>query len=343
MDGDSGMGFNDADLAAASGGIRVDYQRLARLGGVWNADAAFDGPRTRTLHVLMGSGRACSLHGGMLPPMVLLPLRGHVRLSDGDSARTLQPDELFVSEAGQFLHAIGSSEALWVAFVAPTHVWQALFNLPSELTIPAPVLMPGTHRIDRATRRAALRLMQLSGRNTTDAARTMSAALHFGARLLDLQSGYDELVERCPGRTLAQRRRVLVRLQRACQYMESSNDTGIDISKLARKANYSPHHFVRTFNAVYGATPYARLVDRRLERAHRLVSDTNLSIAEVATASGFENRCAFSRAFKRRFGTSANTLRKHASREPQGPAGQPVPWRSRQTSESLARQEASAR
>lgn len=343
MDGDGGIRFNDAGRARSTGGIRVEYERLARHEGVWNADAAFDGQRGRTLSVLLGSGRVCALHGTALPPMALLPLRGQVRLSDGESARTLQSNELFVNEAGQFLHAIGSSEALWVAFVAPAQVWQTLFNLPSEFAIPAPVLMPGTHRIDRATRRAALRLMQLARRDTSDAARTMSAALHFGAQLLDLQSGYDELVARCPGRTLAQRRRVLVRLQRAYQYMESGNDIGLDISTLARKANYSPHHFVRTFNAVYGATPYAQIVDRRLKRAHRLVSDTNLSIAEVAAASGFENRCAFSRAFKRRFGTSANTLRKRASLDPQKIAEAPVPWRSRHPSESLARQEASAR
>lgn len=343
MDGDGVIRFSDAGLVKSAGGIRIEYQRLARYEGVWNADAVFAAPRARTLSVLMGSGRGCALHGSSLPPMALLPLRGHVRISDGERARTLQSNDLFVNEAGQFLHALGSSEALWVAFVAPPDVWQALFDLPSENVIPAPVLMPGTHRTDRATRRAALHLLQLARRSASDAARTMSAALHFGSRLLDLQSGYDEFVERCPGRTLAQRRRVLVRLQRACQYMESGNDIGLDISTLARKANYSPHHFVRTFNAVYGATPYARLVDRRLERAHRLVSDTNLSISEVATASGFENRCAFSRAFKRRFGTSANTLRKHAPREPQKVAQASVPWRSHQSSESLARQEASAR
>ena len=343
MDGQGGMRFEDVGVTRSAGGMRVEFQRLARNGGVCNADAAFDGQREPTLTVLVGSGRGCALHGSALPPMVLMPLRGHVRLSDGESARTLQPDELFVSEARQFVHAIGSSEALWVAFVAPPQVWQSLFRLPSELAIASPVLMPGTHRIDRATRRAAMQLMQVARRDNSDPARTMSAALHFGACLLDLQSGYDVLVERCPGRTLAQRRSVLVRLQRAYQYMESSNGIDLDISTLARKANYSPHHFVRTFNAVYGATPYARLVDRRLNKAHRLVSDTNLSIAEVAAASGFENRSAFARAFKRRFGTSAITVRKRAALEPQKSAEAPIAWRPRHPSESLARQEASAR
>ena len=151
MDGDGVIRFSDAGLVKSAGGIRIEYQRLARYEGVWNADAVFAAPRARTLSVLMGSGRGCALHGSSLPPMALLPLRGHVRISDGERARTLQSNDLFVNEAGQFLHALGSSEALWVAFVAPPDVWQALFDLPSENVIPAPVLMPGTHRTDRAT------------------------------------------------------------------------------------------------------------------------------------------------------------------------------------------------
>jgi AraC family transcriptional regulator len=34
-----------------------------------------------------------------------------------------------------------------------------------------------------------------------------------------------------------------------------------------------------------------------------------MAITEIARASGFENRCAFSRSFKRRFGVTATSLR----------------------------------
>ncbi|MGH6754808.1 MAG: helix-turn-helix domain-containing protein, partial [Bradyrhizobium sp.] len=100
-----------------------------------------------------------------------------------------------------------------------------------------------------------------------------------------------------------------LRLQRVCTYMESSGDLDLDIAGFARVANYSPCHFIRTFNAVYGKTPHAVLIEQRLKRALRLVNDTELSIAEVAHASGFEDRCAFARSFKRQFGETATAVR----------------------------------
>jgi AraC family transcriptional regulator len=64
---------------------------------------------------------------------------------------------------------------------------------------------------------------------------------------------------------------------------------------------------------VYGRTPHVALVAYRLERARELLMRSQLAVAEVALASGFENRCAFSRLFKRRFGVTAISLR-HAAR-----------------------------
>jgi AraC family transcriptional regulator len=54
-------------------------------------------------------------------------------------------------------------------------------------------------------------------------------------------------------------------------------------------------------------------MEQRLRRAFRLVNDTELSITEVARASGFEDRCAFARSFKLRFGHTATAVRRHAS------------------------------
>ncbi|HVV95603.1 MAG TPA: helix-turn-helix domain-containing protein, partial [Rhodanobacteraceae bacterium] len=66
---------------------------------------------------------------------------------------------------------------------------------------------------------------------------------------------------------------------------------------------------IRAFSTVYGETTHAVLVEHRLGRAHRLINESGLAINEIARASGFENRCAFSRSFKRRFGITAADLR----------------------------------
>src|SRR5262249_44446121 len=80
--------------------------------------------------------------------------------------------------------------------------------------------------------------------------------------------------------------------------------------RLARMASYSPWHFIRAFRAAYQQTPHAFLVDQRLQRARRLLRSSHLAVAEIALASGFENRCAFSRLFRQRFGVTAGAMRR---------------------------------
>jgi AraC family transcriptional regulator len=60
-------------------------------------------------------------------------------------------------------------------------------------------------------------------------------------------------------------------------------------------------------------TPHVHLVNQRLLRARHLLHSSPLAIAEVALASGFENRCAFSRLFRQRFGITAMALRQQAA------------------------------
>jgi AraC family transcriptional regulator len=261
----------------------------------------------RALRIIVGSGRGRMLHGIEMPA-VLVPLRGRVKLTGSDGALILEKGRLFVGEGGSPMQAVGSGDALWIALIAPAAAWRRLVDVVSEHTVPAPALLPATCAADRAIRRAALRIVRESrGRSASEDLE--GAILRFVALLLDVQAVFDPLIRRCPGRTLGQRRGVFVRLQRVCHQMQSSSDLDPGIAGFARVANYSPCHFIRTFNAVYGKTPHAVLIEQRLKRALELVNDTELSIAEVAHASGFEDRCAFARSFKRQFGATATAVR----------------------------------
>ena len=113
--------------------------------------------------------------------------------------------------------------------------------------------------------------------------------------------------------TYAQPRQVFMRLQRVRNYLAANCHLDIDNDSLARMANYSPWHFIRAFRAAYEETPHAFLVRQRLERARRLLRASPLAIAEIALESGFENRSAFSRLFRQRFGTTAGALRRQAA------------------------------
>lgn len=289
--------------------MHIDCERLVNGGRLdWSAD---DDRRAsaNALRILVGFGRGCVLYGQAQAATIVIPLRGRVQLSDGEQVRTLESGELLICESGQRVQAIGRGAALWIAVFAPSGVWHQLTGDVPE-SAPDPLLVPALHTADRPLRRAAVRLARIAlAADREDTALTLTAASAFATLISDLQADFDPFIARCPGRTLAQRRSVFLRLQRVRNYMASSCHLDLDIAGFARMASYSPCHFIRAFSTVYGETPHAVLVEQRLGRAHRLINESALAITEIARASGFENRCAFSRSFKRRFGITATDLR----------------------------------
>ncbi|HEY6986430.1 MAG TPA: AraC family transcriptional regulator [Rhodanobacteraceae bacterium] len=267
------------------------------------------GRERNALRVLAASGRGSVLNGRVLPSMALVPLRGIVRVSSSEGTRVLRKGQIMIVEAGQCLQATGGSGSLWIAIIAPTPLWRQLFSTMMDTPVPEPVLLPAVHRADRELRRAIVRLARAAARPGAGRSEAVVPMLRFVMLLADLQSQFDELVRKCPGRTLAQRRGVFLRLQRVYNWMQSSTAVDLDIRGFARVANYSTCHFVRTFSAVFGETPYSVVMEQKLRRAFHLVYDTELSITEVARAAGFEDRCAFARSFKRRFGKTATEVR----------------------------------
>ncbi|MFN9323779.1 MAG: helix-turn-helix transcriptional regulator, partial [Flavobacteriales bacterium] len=61
-------------------------------------------------------------------------------------------------------------------------------------------------------------------------------------------------------------------------------------------------HFSRAFSTVFALSPYAYMLQQRLQQAHRLLVLGGRPVAEVALDSGFNDAATFSRAFKRQHG-----------------------------------------
>ncbi|MBL8297198.1 MAG: helix-turn-helix transcriptional regulator [Rhodanobacteraceae bacterium] len=261
------------------------------------------------LLVIVGGGRGATLVTGGDGGCVWLPLRGKLRISAGEHGFVVEPGQLFVSEADQRLQASGRGTALWIALVAQRPGWRRALIRAGSMFAPEPGLVPAAHLATPTFRRLAMRIVRavIEHRGEYE---LQSAVDDLLGGIIDLQAEFAGMIERCPGRTLAQRQNVFLRLQRVRNLMATRCEQELDIPELARVASYSPWHFIRAFHSVYGETPHAYLVERRLERARRLVRSSPLAISEIASASGFENRCAFSRLFKQRFGISAAALRR---------------------------------
>jgi len=154
---------------------------------------------------------------------------------------------------------------------------------------------------------AAIRTAIVAG---TAAGLWLEEALHCLARLLlAANEDFDRAAARVPAARVSTRREIFRRIRRAIDRIESAIDEPLDLAEIARAACLSPYHFHRQFAAVVGETPHRYVVRRRLERARRLLTRSDLPVTHVSLACGFESPGSFSSLFRRRFGVSPRTFR----------------------------------
>ncbi|MEO8458938.1 MAG: AraC family transcriptional regulator [Dokdonella sp.] len=269
------------------------------------------GVQPTSLEVTIGGGRGpVYRHAEGNTAALWVPLHGRLHVLGDAGGIALRAGEMLVSDPGEKILIKGRGACLWVSIIGSRDTWGELMAGILDLPLPEFDLIPARYPASRALRRAALELVRSSSRSSEVPFRKSAAALKFAALVAELQCGFDQSISQCPGRTHAQQRNVFLRLQRVRNYMAVNCHLDLDILHLASVANYSPGHFIRAFTAAFGKTPHADLVGFRLERALELIKVGNLAVIEVAVASGFENRSAFSRLFKQHFGVTAAAMRR---------------------------------
>jgi AraC family transcriptional regulator len=98
-------------------------------------------------------------------------------------------------------------------------------------------------------------------------------------------------------------------MQRARLYLDGHLARNVRLSELARLTIFSTWYFTKTFHALYDEGPRDVTSRLRLRQASTLLLQTQLSIAEVGEACGFENPCSFARAFRASYGMTASSFR----------------------------------
>jgi AraC family transcriptional regulator len=83
----------------------------------------------------------------------------------------------------------------------------------------------------------------------------------------------------------------------------------ISLSDLADAAGSPVGRFSRAFKAHFGRTPYAYVLDRRVEEAVRLLSQTATPIAEIAAETGFADQQHMTSVFAKRLKRSPGSFR----------------------------------
>lgn len=96
--------------------------------------------------------------------------------------------------------------------------------------------------------------------------------------------------------------------------MESSLFAPVEISDLAESVELSPRQLERLFRDNLKKTPSRFYLELRMIRAKELLLDTDLSVAEIAEACGYESPSHFSRFYKQHFGETPAETRKADTR-----------------------------
>jgi transcriptional regulator GlxA family with amidase domain len=93
------------------------------------------------------------------------------------------------------------------------------------------------------------------------------------------------------------------------EYVEVHLGESIDLTMLAAAAGLSMHHFARQFKQSAGVTPHRYLTQKRVERAQEMLAQTDLSLSEIAFASGFSDQSHLARHFRHVLGTTPREFR----------------------------------
>jgi AraC family transcriptional regulator len=100
------------------------------------------------------------------------------------------------------------------------------------------------------------------------------------------------------------------RFARVLAHIEANSETSLSIEVLSGLAAFSRHHFHRQFSGFLGMSAYRYVQFMRMRRASwRIAYRPEMSINDVALATGYEGPEAFARAFRQYTGQSPSDFR----------------------------------
>jgi AraC family carnitine catabolism transcriptional activator len=98
-------------------------------------------------------------------------------------------------------------------------------------------------------------------------------------------------------------------LSRVVATMEENIEESPSIPKIAALCGLSERALYRVFRDQFGVTPKKFYLSLRLERARDLLMQSEMSVSEIASATGFNSLSRFSQAFRKFYGESAMRAR----------------------------------
>ena len=92
-------------------------------------------------------------------------------------------------------------------------------------------------------------------------------------------------------------------------HLSDEEEGRVALRAVARDVSLSYFHFSRAFKQAMGMTATNYIAERRIERAKKMLEETELPISEIALRSGFSSQSHFTTAFRRLAGATPKAFR----------------------------------
>jgi AraC family transcriptional regulator len=101
------------------------------------------------------------------------------------------------------------------------------------------------------------------------------------------------------------------KLRKAIEFINENLDQEqtVALAAVAEVAQMSYFHFSRAFKQSTGVSPNVYMTERRIERAKKLLSETDLPIADIALRTGFASQSHFTTTFRKLVWTTPKAFR----------------------------------
>jgi AraC-like DNA-binding protein len=229
-----------------------------------------------------------------------------LELPNGENARLLEADLLIIPE-GTHVDAQGrSSEAEVLLLRIPLEWMEAAFSLAGLSSVRR---LPKLVAIQRAATELARRGVRLLRRISTEPEFAATRApLRFVSTVLELVALGDE-AEPGVAKPVFLRRTRRHGLLEALAAVQSEPLENLSLSALAARLGVSERQVSRLFQENLGMSFRTWATELRLERARKLLAETDLSIIDVAGETGWSSLAHFNSIFRRQAGLTPSRYR----------------------------------
>lgn len=227
--------------------------------------------------------------------------RGRLYVDDADgntSTYHLQAGEGFLIYPGQVTMYVADAEDPW------EYAWVMFDGLcvpdllqRTALSRTSPVYRA---RNEQLREKMVASLLQICSGTETQVLHLIALLYGFAGYLIDSAG--------CP-RSVGSRRIRDRYIRVALDYIERNYSGPVRIEDIAAECGIDRSYFGKLFHAAMGQSPQSFLVQYRMMRACSLLQETDMTIASVGAAVGYENALHFSRAFKNRHGMAPREWR----------------------------------